>query len=131
MLRQRYVHICMMDIRCQAGHGWGQSFEWPPQKHRLVVHLSKTPWKSVLIKAPQCPFVILQCIINTLQLSVAIRPAFFMQINLTAQQSVSYASPCSLILNSLLHSLGLSLPSTSFSQAFAEVATFALFIIKG
>lgn len=69
-------------------------------------------------------------IISMLQLSVAIRPAFFMQINLTAQQSVSYANACSLILPSLLlRSLALSLPSTSFSLAFAEAATFALFII--
>ena len=105
-------------------------FQWPPQKQKVVVHLSKTPRKSFLIKAPPCPFVILLCIISVLQLSVAIRPAFFMQINLTAQQSVSYASSCSLILPSLLlRSLALSLPSTSFSLAFAEVATFALFII--
>lgn len=78
---------------------WGtHCFEWLPQKQKVVVHLSKTPRKSFLIKAPPCPFVILLCIISTLQLSVAIRPAFFMQINLTAQQSVSYASSCSLIL---------------------------------
>lgn len=105
-------------------------FEWPPQKQKAVVHLSKAPRKSFLIKAPPCPFIILLYIISMLQLSVAIRPAFFMQINLTAQQSVSYANACSLILPSLLlRSLALSLPSTSFSLAFAEAATFALFII--
>lgn len=74
--------------------------EWPPQKQKVVVHLSKTPRKSFSIKALPRPFVILLCIISMLQLSVAIRPAFFMQINLTAQQSVSYASSCSLILHS-------------------------------
>lgn len=124
MLRQRYVHmhdgyimsgrtrvgvikLRMAPTETQAGSA--------PLKDTLEIRLNKSSSVSFC----------------ELQLSVAIRPAFFMQINLTAQQSVSYASPCSLILNSLLHSLGLSLPSTSFSQAFAEVATFALFIIKG
>lgn len=94
---------------------WGtHSFEWPPQKQKLVVHLSDTR-KSFLIKAHPCPFVILLCIISVLQLSVAISPAFFMQINLTAQQSVSYACCCSFILSPLLLvSFSLSLLSTSF-----------------
>lgn len=91
----------------------------------------KTPRKSFpSIKAPPCPLVILFCIIRTLQLSAAIRPPFFMQINLTAQQSVGYASPRSLVLSFLLlRSLALSLHATSLLLAFAAVATFALFII--
>lgn len=130
MLRQQCVCVCMMDMSCQTGQGEGQTALNGPHRNRRWWCISQTPRKSFLIKATPCPFVILLCIISVLQLSVAIRPAFFMQINLTAQQSVSYASCCSLILPSpLLGSLALSLPSTSFSLAFAEVATFALFII--
>lgn len=88
---------------------WGTHyFEWPLQKQKAVAHLSKAPRKSLLIKAPPCPFIILLCIISMLQLSVAIRLAFFMQINLTAQQSVSYANSC--LSFSPLHSLA-PLPS--------------------
>lgn len=83
---------------------WGTHyFEWPLQKQKAVAHLSKAPRKSLLIKAMPCPFIILLCIISMLQLSVAIRLAFFMQINLTAQQSVSYANSC--LSFSPLHSL--------------------------
>lgn len=103
---------------------WGTHyFEWPLQKQKAVAHLSKAPRKSLLIKATPCPFIIPLCIISMLQLSVAIRLAFFMQINLTAQQSVSYANSC--LSFSPPHS---SLSTASFSLAFAEVGTFALFI---
>lgn len=119
MLRQRYVHMhdgYIMSGRTRVG----------------VIKLRMAPTETQAGSAPLKDT--LEIRLNkssSVSFCVAIRPAFFMQINLTAQQSVSYASPCSLILNSLLHSLGLSLPSTSFSQAFAEVATFALFTIKG
>lgn len=106
------MHLCdgyVMSNRTRLGT---HCFEWLPQKQKVVVHLSKTPRKSFLIKAPPCPFVIPLCIIGMLQLSVAIRPVFFMQIILTAQQSVSYASCCSHILHSLLFfSIALSLTS--------------------
>lgn len=74
----------------------------PHRNRRQWCICQKTPRKSFLIKAPPCPFIILLYIISMLQLSVAIRLAFFMQINLTAQQSVSYANSCSLIFPSLL-----------------------------
>lgn len=71
---------------------WGIGcFQWPSQKQKVLVHLSKTPRKSFFIKAPSCPSVIPLCIISPLQLSVAIRLSFFMQISLTAQQSVMQA----------------------------------------
>lgn len=57
---------------------WGTlCFEWSRQKQKVVVRLSTTPWKSFLIKAPPCPFIIPLYIIRMLQLSVPIRPAFF------------------------------------------------------
>lgn len=105
---------------------WGTHyFEWPLQKQKAVAHLSKGTKKMPLNKscAGSFFFEILLCIISMLQLSVAIRLAFFMQINLTAQQSVSYANSC------LSCSPPHSFPSSaSFSLAFAEVGTFALFI---
>lgn len=95
----------------QTGQGEGHTALNGPHKKRRWWRISQTPRKSFLTKAPPCPFVIRLCIISMLQLSVAIRPAFFMQINLTAQQSVSCASCCSLILPSLLlQSLALSVP---------------------
>lgn len=58
--------------------GWGTlCFEWSRQKQKVVVCLSTTPWKSFLIKAPPCPFIIPLYIIRMLQLSVPIRPVFF------------------------------------------------------
>lgn len=108
--------ICMMDMSCQTGQGEGHTaLNGPPHRNRGWWRISQTPRKSFLIKAAPCPFVILLCIISMLQLSVAIRPAFFMQINLTAQQSVSYASCCSLILPS---TPSLPLPSPSLLPHF-------------
>lgn len=52
-------------------------FEWSRQKQKVVVHLSTTHWKSFLIKAPPCPFIIQLYIIRMLQLSVPIRLLFF------------------------------------------------------
>lgn len=105
MVMDAETALCMhLNDGCVMSHRtrWGRHcFECPLLKQKAVVHLSKTPRKSFLIKASPCPFIILLYIISMLQLSVAIRPAFFMQINLTAQQSVSYADSCSLILPSL------------------------------
>lgn len=57
---------------------WGTlCFEWSQQKQKVVVRLSTTPWKSFLIKAPPCPFIIQLYIIRMLQLSVPIRLVFF------------------------------------------------------
>lgn len=57
---------------------WGTlCFEWSRQKQKVVVRLSTTPWKSFLIKAPPCPFIIQLYIIRMLQLSVPIRLVFF------------------------------------------------------
>lgn len=79
--------------------------------------------KSLLIKATACPFIILLCIISMLQLSVAIRLAFFMQINLTAQQSVSYANSC--LSFPPLHSRALSL---SFSLCLSPSSLLPHFL---
>lgn len=75
----------------------------------MVIHLKKAPRKSFLIKPPLSLLVVLFCIISMLQKSVAIRAAFVMQINLTAQQSDMLA-PVSF---PFIH-----LPSPSFLRSF-------------
>lgn len=84
-------------------------FEWPSTETEDDGASLKGTQEIFLVKAPPWPFVILLCIISMLQVSVTISAAFFMQISLTAQQSVSYASSFPNLHTLLLHSPALSL----------------------